>query len=367
MATIIMTVNDLKAIANNMAGDYELGANIDLQDENWIPLGASDTQVSTPNEFTGTFDGKGYTISNMTINSNPTGDYHMIGLFAQLGNCTISNLVIKNAEITDVGYNPHVGILAGRAYYTHPTITNVSVQGVITVTHTSSSERGNSSVAGFVGCLYGDNTGINVTDCISNAEIRVYGCTKTLYVGGFIGYGRELTLTRCFAFGDITVENTADSGISVSAMQALCYYTEHIDCATAVSIYGAIANTVQTCGKYLTSTQEFTGTRNIWEGATVPYETYTDNKIVSVSQANFIALVGDSEAFNTANADFANGKYITLAIDTVTSDGGSDSGGSGSNGCDLTIAGQTFNGVKKVVYNGTVLKKLNLNGTEYTF
>lgn len=135
MATIITSVAELQAVANNMAGDYELGADIDLHDVNWIPLGASANQTNSPTEFTGTFDGKGYKISNLTINSNTRGENNQVGLFAELGNCTISNLVIDNAVITDEGYNPHVGILAGRAYYTRPNISNVSVQGEFWVTH----------------------------------------------------------------------------------------------------------------------------------------------------------------------------------------------------------------------------------------
>ena len=358
MATIITSVAELQAVANDMAGDYELGADLDLSGVGWIPLGASADQSKTPTEFTGTFDGKGYKISNLTINTNTRKDNNKVGLFAELGDCTISNLVIDNAEITNEGYSPHVGILAGRAYYTRPTITNVSVQGVIFVTHVTGSATGYPSVAGLVGCLYGSKT-ISVTDCITNVEIHVYGCDKTLYVAGFIGYGKELELTRCFAFGDITVENTADSGINVSTMQSLCYYTEHMDCGSAVSIYGAIANTVGSCGKYLTSTQEFTGARNLWDAVTVPYETYTDNKITLLSQADFIALTSDnSAAYNTENVDFANGKYLKLAIDheteTVTA-------------YDITIGGQTFNGVKRVIYNGTTLSKLTLNGTDYTF
>lgn len=356
MATIITNVADLQAIANNMAGDYELGADIDLSGVNWIPLGASANHGSFT-AFTGTLDGKGHKISNLTINMNVRVDATYTGLFATLGSCTISNLVIDNAVLTVEGYNPHVGVLAGRAYYEQPTLSNISVQGEFWVTHVDSSSRGNPSVGGLVGCLYGSKT-VAVTDCIATVEMHIYGCEDSLYVAGFIGYGRELLMTRCFAFGGITVENTQDSGVNVSTMQALCYYTEHVNCATAVSVYGAIANTVQTCGRYLTSSQEFTAsTRRMWDGASVSYETYTDNKISLISQADFVALTsGNPSAYNTENVDFANGKYLKLAIDTET-----------IKAYDITIAGRTYMGVKKVVYNGTPLKKLRLNGTEYTF
>lgn len=358
MATIISSVAELQAVANNMAGEYELGADIDLSGVGWIPLGASADQRTSPTEFTGTFDGKGHKISNLTITTNTRNEYNEVGLFAELGNCTISNLVIDNAVITNEGYNPHVGILAGRAYYTKPTITNVSVQGELWVTHISASATGEPSVAGLVGCLYGSNT-VSVTDCISTVEMHLYGCTKTLSVAGFIGYGNKLKLTRCYAFGSITVENTQDSGINVSTMQAVCYNTEHINCGTAVKIHGAIANTVQTCGKYLTSSQEFTGTRHLWDGVTISYETYVDNKITLLPQADFIGLTaGNPSAYNTENVDFANGKYLKLAIDHETESVKS---------YDITFMGQTYNGVKRVVYNGTTLKKLTLNSTDYIF
>lgn len=358
MATIIMSVADLQAVANNMAGEYELGADIDLTGVGWIPLGASADQSKSPTEFTGTFDGKGHKISNLTINTNTRNEYNQIGLFAELGNCTISNLVIDNVVITNEGYNPHVGILAGRAYYTKPTITNVSVQGEFWVTHISASATGEPSVAGLVGCVYGSSI-VSVTDCIATVEMHLYGCNKTLSVAGFIGYGNKLKLTRCYAFGSITVENTADSGINVSTMQAVCYNTEHINCGTAVKIHGAIANTVQTCGKYLTSSQEFTGARNLWDGVSIPYETYADNKITLLTQADFIALTSsNSSTYNTENVDFANGKYIKLAIDHEMESVKS---------YNFSFMGQTFNGVKRVVYNGTTLKTLKLNGTDYIF
>lgn len=358
MATIITTLAELQAVANNMAGDYELGADIDLSGVGWIPLGASADQSESPTKFTGTFDGKGYKISNLTITTNTRNENNEVGLFAELGNCTISNLVISNAVITNEGYNPHVGILAGRAYYTQPTITNVSVQGELWVTHINESERGNPSVAGLVGCLYGSNT-VSVTDCIATVEMHLYGCDRTLSVAGFIGYGNQLKLTRCFAFGSITVENTQDSGINVSTMQSVCYNTEHINCGTAVNIYGAIANTVQTCGKYLTSSQEFTGSRNVWVAVNVAYETYVDNKIILATQQDFVTFTADNAtAYNTDDVDFVNGKYLKLAIDHETETVKS---------YNLTLMGQTFNGVKKVVYNGTTLKKLTLNGTDYIF
>ena len=69
--TEIRTVEDLKNIANNMAGSYQLMQDIDLSGEaNWICIGGVDRTTGT---FTGTLDGNGYVIRNLT--SNPTAQY----------------------------------------------------------------------------------------------------------------------------------------------------------------------------------------------------------------------------------------------------------------------------------------------------
>ena len=362
MAKIITTVDELKAIASGMAGEYELGADIDLSGVNWIPLGAS-ADHSSFTKFTGKLDGKGYTISNLNIDLNVRSTAIYAGLFAKVGSCTISNLVIKNAVITVEGYNPHVGILTG--YGDNPkytTISNVSVDGEFWVTHLTSTVTGTPSVAGLIGYINGGTT-VNITDCISTVRMHVYGCENTLEVAGFIGYGNTLKLTRCFAFGGIMVETTQDSGINVAGMMSSCNYTEHVDCATAVNVHGALNYTVNTCGKYLTSSKGTAVTRHVWNGSTVSYESVADSEVILLSQDEFVALTaGNASAYNTENVDFANRNYFKLAIDESESSGGND-----STAYNITFMGETYNGVKEIVYNGTKLKKLTLNGTDYIF
>ena len=73
MSTIITDATGLDNIRLNLAGDYVLGADIDLSSvPNWVPIGDS----TTP--FTGTLDFSGYSISGLTI-SRDTTDY--VGLF----------------------------------------------------------------------------------------------------------------------------------------------------------------------------------------------------------------------------------------------------------------------------------------------
>lgn len=74
----IYTVEDLKKVANNLNANYIVMKDLDLSsEENWIPIGNKE------NPFNGIFDGNGYTIKNMKINT--TNGY--AGLFG----CTETN------------------------------------------------------------------------------------------------------------------------------------------------------------------------------------------------------------------------------------------------------------------------------------
>ncbi|MDR2578831.1 MAG: TonB family protein [Chitinispirillales bacterium] len=77
-----------------------LANNIDLsQYDNWIPIGSFfddtfDDDPETP--FSGTFDGGGFVISNLTINRPYTP---LQGLFGEIENATIKNLGLENVNI----------------------------------------------------------------------------------------------------------------------------------------------------------------------------------------------------------------------------------------------------------------------------
>lgn len=91
-------INDaagLDNIRNDLTGDYCLTADIDLagysDGDGWEPIGTNGSR------FTGTFDGAGFTISNLTINS-PSADF--IGLFGYAEGATIQNVVLTDVDVT---------------------------------------------------------------------------------------------------------------------------------------------------------------------------------------------------------------------------------------------------------------------------
>ena len=80
---VISTASELQAIGDDLDAHYELGENINLYRLDFEPIG---NEWDGP--FTGTLDGKGFTISNMNVTSP---DLKYTGLFGYLEG-TVCNL-----------------------------------------------------------------------------------------------------------------------------------------------------------------------------------------------------------------------------------------------------------------------------------
>ena len=140
---------------------------------------AADTDVA----FTGTFDGNGKTISDLTLSSSDGS----LGLFGHTNGATIFDLIIDNAQITANGMR--AAILIGRAQST--TVTNVTVHGMV---------KGTESVGGIVGIIAGG--ACTITNCTNYADLTgdAYG------TGGIVGdnNGAGYTITGCANYGEIS-------------------------------------------------------------------------------------------------------------------------------------------------------------------
>lgn len=102
----VKRLQDFAAAVNageNYAGKYiALAANLDLSDIAWTPIGTADH--GKYNGFSGTFDGRGYTVSNVICGTgSASADYEAIGLFGVVDGGTVKNL---NVTITKF-YNSH--------------------------------------------------------------------------------------------------------------------------------------------------------------------------------------------------------------------------------------------------------------------
>ena len=147
--TAVSTAEDLKNISSDLSGAYYLTGDIDLSGEEWVPLGSQ----SKP--FTGTLDGCGYVIRNLTITGrNGRNDF---GLFGAARNAQIFDLGLENVNIkvnSDSQGSTTASNVGGLVGYATSTAGGATVLMNCYVTGTVSFNSSGES-AGYVGGLVG--------------------------------------------------------------------------------------------------------------------------------------------------------------------------------------------------------------------
>ena len=155
---------------------FEQNTNINTSGLTWTPIGNWGTN------FTGTYDGKDYTIDGLNYYSGDTGK----GVFGAAVGAVIKNLGITNVDMT--GYT-QVGGLVG--------YTDGSTE--ITNCYTTGSVHANNDTGGG---LVGENRNSTITDCYSSAIVS--GSWYTPSLGGLVGKNNVGTIITCYSTGNVT-------------------------------------------------------------------------------------------------------------------------------------------------------------------
>ena len=187
----------------------ELTEDIDLSGEEWTPIGIGQSFHWGIRSYSGTFDGKGHTIKNLSID-NSSAQY--VGLFGYVYGGTIRNLTVSGS----VKGSGHTGGIAGLANGgTFENCANLcEVQGDSTAGGTT---------GGIIGFAYDGDTLI-VRDCYN------VGSITGRHAGGIIGQcnNRLETIRNCYNAG--TVTGTANAGAIIGIYYSKniynCYYLE---------------------------------------------------------------------------------------------------------------------------------------------
>lgn len=179
---VIYTQADLAAVANDMTASYIVANDIALTGD-WTPLGWTDSDDVA---FTGTFDGNGYTISNLYISDSGSN----MGLFA------INEGTIKNLSVVLTGFvgTQYIGVISGQ---NNGTIQNVSVTQN-TALNSGNVVQGTNDSSTFVGGITGRN-GENGVIKNSFANVAVHGY---YFVGGLVG-GNFGEISECYCKGSV--------------------------------------------------------------------------------------------------------------------------------------------------------------------
>jgi filamentous hemagglutinin family protein len=106
-----VTGTDLQGINNNLSGHYALGNNIDASATDTWNAGAGFMPIGTSAApFTGTFEGLGHTISDLTIDRPTTSDVGLIGKSGKAA--VIRDVGLIGGSVSGSGY---VGALVGQS------------------------------------------------------------------------------------------------------------------------------------------------------------------------------------------------------------------------------------------------------------
>lgn len=251
-------LQDLYSVRDDLSGSYILMNDLDFNSDasydssdpdwatkktswttgtGWTPIGDSTTN------FSGIFDGNGYTISNLYINRptesniglfgmtssystilgtqllnvNVTGDSKVGALIGDnsgmvagsystgsvegsgtvgglIGNSTPAGLIsssYSSANVTSTGDN--IGGLVGQLFY-----------GTLESSYSSGTVNGGNQVGG----LIGRNFGGDVSNCYSESSV-----TGTDQTGGLVGYNGSATVDKSYSVGPVTCAGSSKGGL----------------------------------------------------------------------------------------------------------------------------------------------------------
>ena len=222
---LVTTREELEAIADGLGGSYALGADIDLGDAPWTPIGTS----SAP--FTGSLYGQGHSISGLAFDNTSSGDANgsHAGLFRYAKDATFVGVVLEDADVNGYQYvgalagevqgvttvrdcsaggtvnssNGHVGMLVGRVYNANGTVfEGCEAEGAV--------ESAGANAGGLVGDIY--NSTVSFTDCAADVAVSGTGGNNKGGFVGYIEYGGSASFTDCRAEGDVTAPNSSYVG-----------------------------------------------------------------------------------------------------------------------------------------------------------
>lgn len=210
--TVIKTADDLKKISSS--GKYILMADIDLKNTTW-----------SSKSFSGTFEGNGYSISNLDR-----------ALFYDLSGGTIKNLSVQGETSISLA-------LFTQYIRSNSTVDNVTVKGSVTVTNENASNAG--ALAAYV-----SGSNVNINNCSADATVISAGGQVGVLIGE-LGTG---TITNCSSSGKATGK------VNIGGLVGIANGTVQIrNCITSADVHGTVCHTLDRFG-YDTCAGGFIGT-----------------------------------------------------------------------------------------------------------
>ncbi len=218
---IICNANQLQAMRDDLDAFYELGQNIDASTvaTNACPTGTTGTCTgfqpigncgvdnicnnADDMSFTGTLDGKGFTINDLTINMNLTSGASNAGLFGYTLGANIRNIGLLNVNISSSssGASSFAGGLVGLNDRSS-SITNSYSTGNV------SSSSSSSYAGGLVGL--NDNNS-SITNSYSTGNVSSFNSLASSNAGGLVGENELSIIINSYSTGNVSSSASTNS------------------------------------------------------------------------------------------------------------------------------------------------------------
>ncbi len=390
----------MKMNAASLAADYTLMNDIVMDDlvdpaSMWgtspASVGGFDRIGINTAKFEGTFDGQGFTITNLYIN-RPSDNYNSLFGFTD-STFDVQSLGLVNVNITGGGWIAGIagasegmfmdcyvtGTLRGEQYVGG--ITGWTMAAVYDC-YANCEIIGTGSAGGdFIGGLVGSSLDGNIGACYSTGSV-----TGDEYVGGLIGSntGAVINVINCYSTGQITATSTPVGGLVADdnnngANIINCFWDTDTS-GQAASDGGTGITTAQalTEATYTGAGWDFTNDWIMWENDTRPflrweYDTKITNshelQLMQMDLAADYEVVSDIDVSDTSEAtqmwgtNASNGGkgFMPVGNNTIPFSGSLDGGGYNINYIFIDRQNEFFNGLFGIIW-GAYVGDLNLMG-----
>jgi hypothetical protein len=312
-AVSITTCTELQAMSDDLTADYVLANDInctgfdpDNDGKGFIPVGTSGTP------FTGSFDGAGHTISNLTI-ARSLENY--VGLFGSVDGG--AGKIFQNVTLTGSIEGMRTGALIGYAV------------GMVTVDTVSSSVNvvihDDGTYSGGGGGLVGEAIGtLIIIDAAVSGNVSGASGALLASVGGIVGYTDDSasTMTNVSFSGTLTISTVG--GVEAIGGLAGQFFGPSITSGTVtgdIDITGGSVAYVGGLMGYVSNSVSISGS-SMTGAITINSDTYVDYGVGGI--------IGDASSGGSILNSFNTGTITVTAGDYVSYGVGGLSGNSGS-------------------------------------
>ncbi len=323
----IATPAQLDSIRNYPSSHFILTSDIDLNTSpyntgnGWDPIGSSSSD-----NFSGSFDGDGYVISNLYINRSSE---NYVGLFGyadpvNISGAEFSDIILENVDISGQNYT---GALIG--YLDDETVEN---------SYSSGSVSGVDHVGGFIGSIFSGKISKSYSTAIVSGDDRVGGflgstvISEIIYnyatgsvsgddqVGGFVGYmdggGTNVGVYYSYSVGLVQGSTNTHGFVGYnngSGVVFESYWNSSTSGHSSVSGTGGYPEPTSNFLKDSTFVNwDFTNTWDIYEGYSFPFL-----RDVGTHRTNILEISG-SEGWRLMSSPVKEIGYDSLLKDLWT-------------------------------------------------